>query len=113
MARHASGQPRADPRRRDTVIRPLHLATTPGEPVNRQVVATTLRWADEAAARRDFGEALHWLRTVTAIGEELPDGYAAKHLAWQTASSRADTHAPVRHRGGRTRSAGSPDAAAR
>jgi len=103
MARHASGHKKASPRAGGTVIRPLHLAATPGEPVNTQVIATTLRWADEAAARHDFAEALHWLHTVTAIGAELPGGYAAKSRALQTASRGGDTHVTARRRGGHTR----------
>ena len=50
---------------------------------HRAAVARTLGWADEAAARRDFHDALAWLRTLEAIGETLPDHYLRKQEAWR------------------------------
>jgi hypothetical protein len=41
-----------------------------------------LRWADEAAGRRDFVEAVRWIETVRGVGESLPDEYEAKCRAW-------------------------------
>jgi hypothetical protein len=45
-------------------------------------VASSLAWADEAAARGDFGEALEWLQAVEAAGDVLPDAYAARREDW-------------------------------
>jgi hypothetical protein len=50
---------------------------------HRAAVARTLGWADEAAARHDFRDALAWLRTLEAIGETLPDHYLRKQEAWK------------------------------
>jgi hypothetical protein len=55
---------------------------------HRAAVARTLGWADEAAARHDFHDALAWLKTLEAIGETLPDHYLRKQEAW-----RRRTHA--------------------
>lgn len=46
------------------------------------IIARTLRWADEAAARRDFAEALRWVETVRRLGDELPHEFTAKRDAW-------------------------------
>jgi len=46
------------------------------------IVARTLRWADEAAARDDYVEALRWVETIRGLGEELPDEYEAKRESW-------------------------------
>jgi hypothetical protein len=48
-------------------------------------VARSLRWADEAAERRDYRDALGWLRAVEAAGDELPDAYQARRNAWLVA----------------------------
>jgi len=48
-------------------------------------VARSLRWADEAAERRDYRDALGWLQAVEAAGEELPDPYQARRNAWLVA----------------------------
>ena len=52
-------------------------------------VARSLRWADDAAERRDYHDALGWLQAVEAAGEELPDAYQARRNAWLVA---IDTH---------------------
>jgi hypothetical protein len=65
-------------------LRNVHLAAADGG-VNSGAIAATLRWADAAAARHDYREALHWLDTVAAMRDELPDGYAVKRAAWQDA----------------------------
>ena len=54
----------------------------PFEAQHAAIIARTLRWADEAAARRDYAEALRWVETVRSLGEELPDEFKAKHEAW-------------------------------
>lgn len=48
-------------------------------------VANTLSLADEAAARGDYAEALAWLDTLDAIGDRLPEMYAAKRPVWSRA----------------------------
>jgi hypothetical protein len=67
-------------------LRNAHLAGTYRQGVDSRAIAATLRWADAAAARRDYGEALHWLDTVAAMCDELPDGYAVKRASWEDAS---------------------------
>lgn len=51
------------------------------------IIARTLRWADEAAARRDYLEALRWIETVRSVGEPLPEDYEAKRRAWRRLAS--------------------------
>jgi hypothetical protein len=46
------------------------------------IIARTLRWADEAAGRRDYAQALHWIETVQGLGEALPSDYEAKRRGW-------------------------------
>ncbi len=43
----------------------------------------TLAWADEAAARGDHAGALAWLKTVEAIGDELPELYLSRRAKWR------------------------------
>ena len=51
------------------------------------IIARTLRWADEAAARRDYVEALRWVETVRSLGEALPEHYEAKRRVWRQLAS--------------------------
>ena len=51
---------------------------------HRVAVANTLGWAQEAAQRGDYADALEWLRTVEAIGEQLPPGYQTQRQAWRS-----------------------------
>jgi len=53
-----------------------------GEAKHRAAVARTLRWADEAAARHDYNDAVAWAQAVEATGEQLPKAYQAKRRAW-------------------------------
>ena len=46
------------------------------------IIARTLRWADEAAARHDYVEAVRWVETIRSLGEELPNEYKAKRETW-------------------------------
>ena len=48
-------------------------------------VTRTLAWANEAAAREEYADALRWLAVLDAIGDPLPAGYATKQVAWQLA----------------------------
>jgi hypothetical protein len=45
-------------------------------------VARSLEWADEAAERGNYRDALGWLQAVEAAGDELPETYEAKRNAW-------------------------------
>jgi hypothetical protein len=51
------------------------------------IIARTLRWADEAAARRGYGEALRWVETVRSLEEALPEHYEAKRRVWRRLAS--------------------------
>lgn len=55
------------------------------------IIARTLRWADQAAERRDYARALHWVEMVRSLGQALPDAYAAKRRAWLRAVDRCET----------------------
>src|SRR5664279_6134703 len=48
-------------------------------------VASTLRWAQEAADRGDYADALEWVRTIEAIGDQLPPSYRTHRQAWRSA----------------------------
>lgn len=52
------------------------------------IIARTLRWADEAAARQEYTEAVRWVQTVQSLGEALPTDYEAKHRRWLEALER-------------------------
>jgi hypothetical protein len=65
------------------------------------IIARTLRWADEAASRHDYVQALRWLETVEGIGEALPDEYEAKRHGWLQAAHR---HGGAARRAGRPHS---------
>ena len=45
-------------------------------------VTRTLQWADESAKRGDYLDALAWLNTVEAIGDELPEIYETRRDSW-------------------------------
>ena len=46
------------------------------------IIARTLRWADEAAARHDYVEAVRWVETIRRLGDEVPEEYKAKLDSW-------------------------------
>jgi non-homologous end joining protein Ku len=56
------------------------------------IIARTLRWADEAAARRDYVRAVHWIEAVRRLGDALPDEYEAKRETWVNAIDRDRRH---------------------
>lgn len=57
------------------------------------IIERTLRWADQAAARDDYAEALRWVETVRSLGEALPEHYEAKRRTWRRlASAVTDAH---------------------
>jgi len=49
------------------------------------IIGRTLRWADDAAARGDYAEAVRWIETVRAVGHDLSDEYKEKHASWLNA----------------------------
>lgn len=55
------------------------------EATHAAIIARTLAWADQAAARHDYAQAAHWVEAVRGLGHELPDEYEAKHDSWVTA----------------------------
>ena len=54
-------------------------------------VARTLQWADESAERGDHFDAIAWLETLEAIGDQLPEVYEIRRDSWsaQLARTRA------------------------
>lgn len=57
------------------------------ESQHAEIIGRTLRWADEAAARRDYVEALRWVEAVRGLGEALPAHYEAKRRVWRQLAS--------------------------
>lgn len=57
-------------------------ASSAFESKHAAIIARTLRWADEAAARRDYVEALRWIETLRSVGEPLPKHYETKRRDW-------------------------------
>jgi hypothetical protein len=49
------------------------------------IIARTMGWADEAAARRDYVQAARWVETVRGLGHDVPDEYEAKYETWLNA----------------------------
>lgn len=45
-------------------------------------VARSLQWADEAAGRTDYADALAWIQTVEVVDGELPEEYKTKRDTW-------------------------------
>jgi hypothetical protein len=48
-------------------------------------VARSFGWAEEAAARGEYAEALSWVQVVQAIGDLIPIEYQTKRRAWLSA----------------------------
>jgi hypothetical protein len=55
------------------------------EAKHEAIIARTLGWADAAAARRDYAQAVRWVETVRGLGHALPAEYETKHEAWLSA----------------------------
>lgn len=53
-----------------------------------QAVLRSLRFADDAAARGDYRDALGWVDTVEHIGDTLPAEYEAKRRTWLRAAAQ-------------------------
>ncbi len=56
-----------------------------GPSSHEAAVIQTLRWADEAAAERDFAAALEWLVAIEAIGDQLSEVHLGKRITWELA----------------------------
>jgi len=73
------------------------MSTQPREPARRArdrhltAVETTLAWAQESAERGDYVDALKWIETVEAIGDQVPPSYQTKRQAWLSVLAR-DRH---------------------
>lgn len=71
------------------------MSTGPGNPYqdadarHRASVARSLRWADEAAERADFADALGWARIVEVVDGTLPEEYQTKCNGWRLALNSA------------------------
>jgi hypothetical protein len=52
-------------------------------------VARTLQWADDSAERGDHFDALAWLDTLEAIGDELPEVYEIRRDSWSAQLARS------------------------
>ncbi len=50
---------------------------------HNRAVAQTLSWANEAAAREAFDDALQWLRTVEVVDGELSQGWQRTKTSWR------------------------------
>ncbi len=66
-----------------------------GDKKHEAAVAATLAWADEAAARGDYADALGWLATVEAVGDTLTNAYHAKQRTWHLMAGRAPQRSTV------------------
>jgi hypothetical protein len=53
-------------------------------------VARTLQWADESAERGDHCDAVAWLETLEAIGDELPRVYEIRGDSWSAQLARTE-----------------------
>lgn len=49
---------------------------------HKQAVAQSLRWAEDAAASRDFKHALAWLTVVEAVDGALPPEWEQARTSW-------------------------------
>ena len=74
----------AQPPGTDTSATSRHLAA----------VARSLEWAEQAAERGNYADALGWVQVVQVIGEQLSDEFEAKRGVWLTAL--AADHTPDR-----------------
>lgn len=55
-------------------------------------VGRTLVWAEDAATRGDYAEALAWIETLEALGDELASEYQAKREAWRAMAKGRVAH---------------------
>jgi hypothetical protein len=76
LQRSAGAQRTDQPVRASTRVRSRPSALSPNHPIG---------WAQEAADRGDYADALEWVRTVEAIGEQLSPSYQTQRQAWRSA----------------------------
>lgn len=57
-------------------------------------VARSLQWAEESAAHGDYADALSWIQTVEAIGDELTQRHRALRLEWRNALAESRPKKP-------------------
>lgn len=50
---------------------------------HNRAIAQTLSWADEAAAREAYDDALEWLRTVEVVDGALSQGWQRTQTSWR------------------------------
>lgn len=70
-----------------------HEARRDFEATHAAIIARTLRWADEAAARQEYSEAVRWVETVRNVSDALPAVYETKRRRWIHALDRSGTPA--------------------
>jgi len=65
---------------------------------HERAVAQTLEWADQAAGRGKYADALAWLKMTEAIGDRLSGAYEEKRRHWRAAlrHSRGDRKGSAR-----------------
>jgi len=73
--RSAAGLLAASRRETQVSARDRHLAA----------VARSFGWAEQAAARGDYADALSWVQVVEAIGDLIPIEYQTKRRTWLSA----------------------------
>ena len=55
---------------------------------HQAAVARTLEWADACAERGDLLDAIAWLGTLEAIGDEVPGTYEFRRDTWSAELAR-------------------------
>jgi hypothetical protein len=80
--------------RTDPVAIPISGAWSPRARQERHehAVAQTLRWARDAAAGQDFGEALEWLAVIEAIDGTLAPGWERTQERWRRLGAERGIH---------------------
>jgi hypothetical protein len=65
---------------------------------HERAVARTLGWAQEAAEREAFGEALEWLHMVERIDGALPPDWERRQASWRLMARDMHSGRAPRHR---------------
>lgn len=71
-----------------------HEHTESFEAKHAAIIARTLRWADDAAGRGNWREALRWVDKVRSLGQPLPADYEEKRQVWAKAADRCAMRRP-------------------
>jgi len=61
-----------------------------GNERHQRAIGNTLHWAEEAAQRDAFDEALGWLRVVEVVDGALPPGWEGRQAAWRRQATTGD-----------------------